>query len=545
VSKNSKQSNKRTLALQLTRNVQIKRYPVIAKVTFQRARPDLVSLLVAMEKNADTMPPRLKAYLKNEKLWDAETSSLTDKGLDVKESGLYSVTERGLYHIWYINNDLLLGTRPVLMQRDTAFFEPSLESNKKGWLKGSDAARSSYCVDSVMQVEMVDEVYDGQRSRQEKQTMSLVKIEPEVICSDEKSSVLELNWSLSPSSSKISLNGQLDVLDFSQKKPANKPEKLSILFDAFSNCFHSVINDIIERFEGVWDESDQRMAVNLEQVQQYPKAVDDFIIGSRNLSKCQSEFGIFDSVKFTHLPIKPAERLDAEQWHQKWLEDFYRKSYQTSQNARQQQALWLDHTALIEFELPLKDASSLLDTLDREQQPEAFWHVAAMSDLTPSKSKKLRFPISLMNGDPLLLKPLLRQLTAGEEVKYMIYSDRYVHTARQSRNLVSVAACTSDAQGLLLTLEPQRGNEADLPDNWERVVMKKQNDNHGRYWLFVCDSNIYCWECSSGLDFIREFEGGYTVDGTPGFTPKEEHELPTYLQNVIATIKQSKTMEVA
>ena len=74
MSKNSKKTNKRALALLLTRNVQIKRYPVIAKVTFQRARPDLVSLLIAMEKNADTMPPRLKAYLKNEKLWEAETS---------------------------------------------------------------------------------------------------------------------------------------------------------------------------------------------------------------------------------------------------------------------------------------------------------------------------------------------------------------------------------------------------------------------------------------------------------------------------------------
>ncbi|MEF1164922.1 hypothetical protein QTO13_27225, partial [Vibrio parahaemolyticus] len=38
-------NKKGSLALTLSRNVQLKRFPIIAKVTFLRDRPDLVSLL--------------------------------------------------------------------------------------------------------------------------------------------------------------------------------------------------------------------------------------------------------------------------------------------------------------------------------------------------------------------------------------------------------------------------------------------------------------------------------------------------------------------
>ncbi|MBL4796924.1 MAG: hypothetical protein JKY50_05895 [Oleispira sp.] len=527
------QANKNVLALQLTRNIKIQRFPIIAKVTFKRERPDLVSLLKSMENNAVSMPARLKAYLKNEKLWDAETSSLTDKGQAVKSSGLYSATERGLYHIWYINNDPLLGTRPILIQRDTAFFEP----NTKGWLKGVDAARSDYRVDVERQVVMVEEIYDGRKNSQNKKTLSLVSIIPEVICSSEKSATLELNWSLGQSSSIFVLKGQLDLLDFSQKKTSHRPVTIDMSIEECADKFHLIMDNITERLEGRWDNADSRMAIDLEHIQQYPSATENFRIGRHNLKYLQTNCGEFDSVETRHIPIKPTEQLDAEQWHNQWLENFYNKSYQISKAARQQQAQWIDNPALNKFELPLKSGANLFDSLNSGHHSKAFWHAAAMSDLTPSKSKKLRLPISLVNGDSLSLEQLICQLTGGELVEKVIYSDRYVHTPRQRRNLAAVATCVSDAEGLLLTLESQRGNEAILPDNWVRVALQKQNDNHGRYWIFIGSTYTYCWECSSGLDFIRDMEAGLVVDGTPGFTPKEEDELPRYLQDSIQAVK--------
>ena len=96
---NRGESNSGALRLNLARKVPVRRYPVIANVTFQRQRPDLKLLLEHIQSNADARPPRLKAYLIREKLWDGEASSLTEKGLEVERSGLFGTTERGLYHI--------------------------------------------------------------------------------------------------------------------------------------------------------------------------------------------------------------------------------------------------------------------------------------------------------------------------------------------------------------------------------------------------------------------------------------------------------------
>jgi hypothetical protein len=534
---NNSKAKKEALALQLVRKLHLKRYPVIAKATFRRERPDLVALLDAMQQDADNMPARLKAYLVRENLWIEGDMTLTERGQKVKTTGLFEASERGLYHIWYTDNDPLLGTRPVMMQRDTAFFEPKT----KGWLKGADAARSAFRVDEELQIEVLEEVYDGKKSKHSKNTLTLAKLEPEVICSWEKSVDVELNWQLDLSHSLVKLKGQLDVLEF-QGKPSNRPELLGLSIHAFADYFSLIMQSIAGQFEGHWDSREQRMAVTIESIQQYPSAVDNFKIGIRNIHQLETNVGQFDSTQMQHIPIKPEDQLDAEQWHSHWLQSFYSRGYQSSEKARQQQAKWLDNKALADFEVPLIYGANLLDCLAREQHPQAFWHVAAMADLTPSKSKKLRLPISLVNGEPLALNELIAKLSGAETVEQMIYSDRYVHTSRHSRNLAAVAACINDVEGQLLTLGLQKGNEAKLPDNWQREILKKQNDNHGRYWVFFGSSHIYCWECSSGLDFMHETEAGLVVAGTPGFTPKEENELPRYLQDAIIKIK---SVEVA
>lgn len=527
-----------SLALQLKRKVQLKRHPVIAKTIFQRERPDLVSLLDAMQRNSRNMPARLKAYLKHESLWDEESNSLSEKGEQVKSSGLFNVEERGLYHIWYTDSDPLLGTRPLLLQRDTAFFEP----NTKGWMKGVDAARSAFSVDEALQVEVLEEVYEGRKSRQLKNSLSLIKLEPEVICAAEKSSEVELEWGIGPSQSLISLSGQLDMLVFSQNKSSGRPETLELVINGFTSKLDPLMNSIADQFEGEWQGRSRVMAVNLENIKQFPSAVENLKVGSRSLKNLPTNCGVFDSVQVQHVSIKPNDQNDAEQWHQYWLTTFYRKSYQSTEKARQQQTRWLDRQALTNFELPLKDGAHLLGSIVREQEPEVFWHIAAMTDLTPAKSKKLHLPISLVNGDTLQIRELIQQLTAGDTIEQVIYSDRYVHSPRQGRNLSALAASVGDANGLLLTLESLDGNSPELPNNWVRAPFKKENNNHGRYWIFIGASHIYCWECSSGLDFILESGDNFVVSGTPGFTPKDVHELPSYLQEAIQAVKP---MEVA
>lgn len=107
------------LNLTLKRQVNLKRYPILARVTFLRQRPDLVAFLKAMVSSSSIIPLRLKAYLIKENLWDDTNNSITLDGQQVVKTGLFNALERNLYHIWFTDNDPLLGTRPVLMQRDS------------------------------------------------------------------------------------------------------------------------------------------------------------------------------------------------------------------------------------------------------------------------------------------------------------------------------------------------------------------------------------------------------------------------------------------
>ncbi|KJR29299.1 hypothetical protein BOO91_15255 [Vibrio navarrensis] len=517
-----------SLALTLIRTVQLKRYPIIARVTFLRERPDLVSLLKSMQNNPADMPPRLKQYLKQETLWNE--SGITDKGQQVIDSGLFEAKERGLYHIWYTENDPLLGIHPTFIQRDTAFFEPNMQS----WKKGSDAARSKFRVDDSLQLRVLEESFvDRNKTELKNISLQIVSLEPEVICSPEKSAEIHLEWRLGFSASQLSLKGQLDMLQFNQNKTSSRPETLELSINDFGDRLNDVMAAIAGEFDGHWLPKDRRLQSSLESIQRYPSAVQKFQIGSFNRSGLTTDMGEFQSVQAKHIPIQPLNQSDAEKWQRFWLEDFYSRKYHSSAEARKQQAEWLDHIALHDFELPFKEQQSLLSELSRESQPLAYWHIAAMADLTPSKSRKLRMPLSLVNGDVLDLDELIQQLSGGEYIKHIIYSDRYVHTSRQSRNLSYVAAYFSDAEGLLLTLDRQHGKEAELPANWSRDILHKQNDNHGRYWILVGTEHTWCWEYNCGLDFIRENSGLFIVDGSPTFTPKEVAKLPRYLQDQI------------
>ncbi|UTW49815.1 hypothetical protein [Bacterioplanoides sp. SCSIO 12839] len=533
-----KKSNQ--LKLSLKRNIELRRYPVIAKITFQHERLDLVSLLKVVENKHETLPERLKSYLSRESLWDSDSGLLTETGLQVKATGMYEITERGLYHIWYTNDDPLLKKRPVCIQRDTAFFEPE---KTEVWLKGNDAIRNGFHVDGNLNVEVIDEEFNGRKTEQRKTNLELVKLEPEVICSPKGDADAELNWSLSRSNSQIKLAGQLDVLLFgNSNKDRERPEAFELSIDGFQDEFDPIMDFIAEEFDGSWRSDLQRLMLGLEEAQARQASTNNFQISNFYIDDITTSIGDFKRVSGERLPVMPLDQTDAEQWQKCWLDRFYETSYQPTEKAIQRQAQWLDHPALHDYELNLKTGTSLVNCFSREQEPAAFWHVAAMADLTPAKSKKLRLPISLVNEDELDLYQLIRKLTDDDDIRQLIYSDRYVHTGRQGRNLASVADCLDGAEGLLLTLESKHGKDVTLPDNWQRKTLRKDHDNHGRYWIFIGSEHNYYWECSSGLDFMLERDGGFVIAGTPGFTPKEENELPQYLKKAI---EEAQSMEVA
>ncbi len=520
-------TGKNELSIVLRRKIEVKRYPVVAKITFKKKRQDLVSLLQATQRSDVQIPERLIAYLKREKLWDPETARLTQKGQQVIDTHCIDQEERGLYHIWYTSNDPLLGTRPIFVQRYSAFGEP----NHKPWKKGIDALNSGFSLNTSCQVDVLEEHFNAQKTSQSQDKAIITSIKPEVLCSAEATALLDVEWLLGYGHSSVTLKGQVEALNFSGKNAKVVVCDLEMNIEDYQSHLPEVLNSIAKQFDGVWDTQAKRMRVALEAISNYPQAVQKFEVGSRTISGLNTSCGTFDQVQCQRLPIKPEDLSDAKQWHQHWLTSFYSKKYSSNSDAHLQQSKWLDHDGMSDFDLPLRAGHELLGSFERESCPEAYWHVAALADLSPSNSKKQSLPITLMQSDELNIEALIHQLAHGQQVQKVIYSDRYVHTRRQSRNLKTIADKSFASHGVLMTLNPPSGKvEAELPENWDRLTFKKDSSNHGRYWILFSGSQVWCWECSSGIDFIRDSGDTYTVEGMPTFTPKEESELPLYLQ---------------
>lgn len=525
----------------LKRKVTVERYPMIAEICLLRPREDLVTLLKSMETSTKEMPKRLTDYLARQQLWDKATRTLTKKGEELVQSGLFPVIERGLYHIWFTNEDPLLGTRPLMVQRDTSQGEPR---DFREWQNGWDAEHSEFSLNKAEQNEikitLLEAVYEGgQKSKIKPVDLKIQSLKPQVIGSNQEYSEINLTWKLDLQHSTCQLTGQLDCIDFQSKNKSSKLETLELELDSFQSLFDSLMHSVSKKLDGHWESEYASVACPLNYVSDEKNAAQTFNITHWQQNHFDSEFGQFDSIEIHQLPVKPIDQQDAERWHHFWLEQFYQQPYQSSIAAKRAQGEWLDHSALQAFELPLNTSLTLLDAISKEGYPEAYWHIAAMADLSPTQSKKQQLPFTLTDEQTVKFRDFVSRLTTGENLRQVIYSDRYVHTNKQSRNLRSIANYCNQASGLLMTLEPQKGKEATLPEKWHREVFEKEHNNHGRYWVLIGNANIYCWECTSGLDFIESdaADNEFIVKGTPSFTPKSLNELPDYLQKKVTMIK--------
>lgn len=522
------------LNITLKRQVKTKRYPIVAQLTFKRERPDLVSLLGTVQRNPKAMPDRLKAYIQREKLWDSETLSLTAKGEDVIKTGHIDVKERGLYHIWYTDNDPLLGTRPLLIQRDTAFAEPSYEC----WKSGTDARNSEFKVSIQSPVNVLEAIYEGRNTTLSQHSFTLVSLVPEVLCSAKASAILDLEWQLGFAQSKISLKGQLESLNLSRSNTNSEVRNFEGDFFDFEQYLPNLLKVIADKFNGLWDEKTQRIGVEMEKIYQYHDALQTFEIKKQEFSDVVTAQGTFNSAQIARLPIRPINQNEALRWQKTWLNTFHSQNYHNSADARDKQSQWLDHMAIADFNLPLKRGQELLECFTRDKQPKSYWHVAAIEDLSPSSIEKQKLPITLVNSETFDIRHLIRQLTNDALIHRVIYSDRYVHTNKQISNLNNIASNFKGTEGLLMTLNNSKEKRSTaFPANWVVKHFDKQSDNHGRYWIFIGASYTWCWECTSGLDFICNTDKGCIVDGTPSFIPKNETELPSYLQQTINKIR--------
>ncbi|MGR5407624.1 hypothetical protein [Vibrio sp. PNB22_8_1] len=535
------QANKKNISLQLRQELQIQRYPVVAEITIDRERPDVAKLLQRYVQSAD-IPARLRDYLQREQLVDAFDGQLTEYGKQVRDTQQMKTKERGLYHIWYLVDHKLLGTRPLVIQRDNAIGSP------KGnvWKRGVDAEVSGFSVAQPSQSYLVEEVLSGNQSRQTFEPAQVISIKPEVICAQDFEETIHLDWHLSDRHSKVSLEGKIDTLAFRKDqrngKKVGQSHNFQIDIEDHHQSLFDVLSAITPYFDGEWDQVTQRMAIKSNTATER-KALAAFALKGFTIQSLATPVGDYQ-LNLKTIPAEPCDEEDAKAWQLAWLKQRYEQKYLGHVELHREQAKWLDHPAVSRFNLPLKVGEELLRDLRHEGDSEVFWRVAALSDLTPARSKRQRLPITLIDGDRLDIGELVTGLTMNRKVQFAIYSDRYVYTRRQCENLTTIHSAGAIQQGLLMTLQPEKNaNRVTVPAGWHNEFMPKQHVNHGRYWVFLLEDDVLCWEVTCGLDFIQRHESGLRVAGQPSFMPKELKELPDYLQQAANNIRAKEAVE--
>ncbi|WP_281221847.1 hypothetical protein [Photobacterium sanguinicancri] len=521
----------REFSVRLSRQLNIKRYPVIATICLLQKRDDVVSLLKQAQQNPSNLPIRLTSYLKMEGLLNNE-NTLTNKAKRVCTTGKMPISERGLYHIWYSDNDPLLGTRVLLIQRDNAFKEPK----HKILHKGRDAAQSTFAINPPENTSKTLTVkFSGceKENNNRLSTEDIISISPEVICSATDNKTLNLTWDLTLDSSSITLKGPLNILsgrDLKQDSPIDFEYQQSEYFSKSPTIFSS----LAAYLGGHWKQQVMRASVPFALTKQYQGMLSQFSLNNYPKFKMETQHGYFDYVNIHHLPVEPIQE-EASQWHLAWLERYHASSFKETGIAEADQRTWLAQPALKQYKLVPLSGNNLIGTLSKEKNPQAYWHYSAINDLTPSLSSIAALPLTLIDKEPVDIKQLIKKLSLGKTCTKFIYSDRYIRTNRQQTLLKVIAQPLSSSDITIFTESSDAEALAEkCPEPWNIESFSKHADNHDRYWIFQSNDHITAWKCTVSLDFLIGDDSNYYAHGYPTFTPIVIEQLPEYLQRVLA-----------
>ncbi|WP_413693094.1 hypothetical protein [Psychromonas sp. KJ10-2] len=101
------------IEISLTRTVKAISYKVLANLFISEERSDIKNILKQLQKGLK-LPPRLMTFLTASGLY--KNDEITQLGFDVIKTGTLLSKERGIYEIWYID-DNYFGKMPVAIQR--------------------------------------------------------------------------------------------------------------------------------------------------------------------------------------------------------------------------------------------------------------------------------------------------------------------------------------------------------------------------------------------------------------------------------------------
>jgi len=440
------------------------------------------------------------------------------------------IFERGLYHVWYSEGDLLLGTRALVIQRDEAFKEPKYEVFRKG--PSAEHSPFSFKISEKIKSPLTVKVAASKASNNLQLTSrDIISIKPEVICKATDSKKITLTWDISFTSSTFMLDGDLNILS-GRNQDQIAPVKYNLKSNDFAQHNSALFQILANELNGNWQEQSKRAQLPFELTKKYPNIVNKFQLAQHTIQNLQTELGHFENVVIKNLPAEP---LNEEQslWHQLWLEQYYRKDYIDTDIAQNAQLNWLNQPALKKYDLQPLLGNVLIDSFSKEKNSQAFWQCAAMHDLTPNSLNEKQTSFTLASGDEISLKQLLQRLTLNKSITHFLFSDRFIINKRQQSLLTALCQSLDPHDVTILTLEESKKN---FSSDWNIELFKKQRQNHDRYWIFQSTGSVMAWKCTTSFDFLKPSNDDYIVEGHPTFIPVKEKELPSYLLDKLAEI---------
>lgn len=382
-----------SLKVTLTRRINARRFTFLAKLHVWEAREDIQNVLQKLQsktENLTDLPSRLQTYLERERLIDKQ-STLTEKAEQVLQTGCFPLLEQGIYNIWYVQSDLLMGTCPIIMQRIQA----------TGKYQSSDIPGKLQALPDDLEFSQAMPVIEVMDKALENESSAAINIERLKIQDQQgilgETRLITLTWhwdDIFKSQSQTQLEGAVDVPLYNNRKDKNRDKNtFSIQLDLSQSYDYELMPALIallqQKAKMAWQVAHQRAMITLEQLNQYqehcPQIKTAFILDELKLGRFDSEqYGQFESAKIEELPVMPATPADAKSWTQQLLVEDWKKGYQRENDLLDSQRKWYEHPAISPYALQPRGAAEWLQQLSPQPEAKAFWHIAAPFDLNPS-----------------------------------------------------------------------------------------------------------------------------------------------------------------
>jgi len=504
----------------LSRKVNLVCLPVLGTVEVYVKRQDIVDAL----KKVEELPIRLVEYLKKLALID-RNNELTAKGQEFMNTALLPILERGLYHIWFAENDQLLLKNPILIQRIDAFATKNLNQYRR--YRGDI---NQYLTEQVITTNLVIENDKSISIESAKVTIKSI----EVLCDTYNKASTSLNWQLTAQSKAI-ISGKLNI-EVSNKGRGNKStpveRELSFNLPTSHNQYIELMDSIGKQLNGKWNNQKQYFSLPFSETIDKKNTLNDLSLKTLPFETVNStSFGSFEIEEHQPLPITPLNSGDGEKWLEAWCKHYYQQKHKALIHSEKAQLEWLSQPELIAHDITPIQIDKMLAILGAEGKTTAYWQAAAGFDLMPHIAADYGVALTLDDNAEFELAKLINHLTNGRTIENIIISDRYFTIDHQQALLTSIAKKTGVSDGVFVTLEKMYKKK--LPESWQPKFIDKSPDNHDRYWLFYTSGGLKCWKVSASLDFARENHGQWIVHGTPTFTPLDKRELPQYLHDIV------------